>query len=97
MGGQSSPLISHARPMTTPTFLQVDLFSLGSVMYELISLQMPFESQGTPELMFKGSRPPLLSKVCHQCWAQRHGAQLFRWGYPEAVLCVLMVVVEAIV
>ena len=97
MRGQSFPLISHATPTTTPTFLQVDLYSLGSVMYELISLQMPFESQHTLQLMSKASRPPLPSKVRHQCWAERHGAQLFWWGYPEAVLRVLMVVVEAIV
>lgn len=83
--------------MTTPTFLQVDLFSLGSVMYELLSHQMPFETQRTPELMSKGIKPPLPSKVRHQCWAERHGAQLFRWGYLEAVLCVFMVAVEAIV
>ena len=63
VGGAYISLDFSCHALTHSSSLQVDIFSLGSVMYELISLQGPFEPQGTPDLMAKGCRPPLHSKV----------------------------------
>ena len=70
-GGADTPLDCRAMPITPPRPLQVDIFSLGSVMYELVSLRGPAELQGMAELMAKGVRPPLPSKVSdHQLLEQ---------------------------
>ena len=41
---------------------KVDIFSLGSVIHELIALRIPFEKEGAPELISKGVRPRLYKK-----------------------------------
>lgn len=65
---------------------QVDIFSLGSVMYELISLRGPGEFQGMVELMAKGGRPPLPSKVSgHHCQSRDNSVQLLPPSTPNSV------------
>ena len=49
--------------------LQVDIFSFGMFMYELIALHFPFEKQNLmtgqiEKLIVEGSRPQLQHRVC---------------------------------
>ena len=53
--------IKMTPPPDTPP--QVDMFSLGSFIYELITCQRPFEKDD-PSVMYKGCRPHLYKKVC---------------------------------
>ena len=49
-------------------YLQVDIFSFGMFLYELISLHFPFEKQNLmgsqiEKLIIEGERPPLQNRV----------------------------------
>ena len=49
-------------------YLQVDIFSFGMFLYELISLHFPFEKQNLmgsqiEKLVIEGERPPLQNRV----------------------------------
>ena len=53
-------------------YLQVDIFSFGMFLYELISLHFPFEKQNLmgsqiEKLIIEGERPPLQNRVHSQC------------------------------
>jgi serine/threonine protein kinase len=60
---------------------KVDIFSLGSLIYELITCQQPFEREGEVSLLYKGLRPCLYKKhrvfpvllleLMYWCWEMR--------------------------